>query len=81
MATSEPQKYVTPVFQYSKKTMACIMWKGVNKHTFGRVTHSILPILEHSVKSSVQVVAIKQQWQSNDLHFRIFDNLRVRVRM
>ena len=53
--------------------MACTMWKGVNKHTFGRVTHSILPILEHSVKSSVLVVSVKQQWQSSGLYFSISD--------
>ena len=51
--------------------MACTMWKGVNKHTFGWVTGSIPPILEHSVKSSVPVVAVKQQWQSSGLYFNI----------
>ena len=55
--------------------MACAMWKGVNKHTFGRVTGSIPPILEHSVKSSVPVVAVKQQWQSSGLYFNISEFL------
>ena len=55
--------------------MACTMWKGVNKHTFGRVTGSIPPILEHSVKSSVPVVAVKQQWQSSGLYFNISEFL------
>ena len=55
--------------------MACTMWKGMNKHTFGRVTRSILPILEHSVKSSVPVVSVKQQWQSSGLYFSISEFL------
>ena len=54
--------------------MACTMWKGVNKHTFGQVTRSIPPILEHSVKSSMPVVAVKQQWQSSGLYISILES-------
>ena len=54
--------------------MACTMWKGVNKHTFGRVTQ--YPVHSgHSVKSSVPVVSVKQQWQSSGLYFSISEFL------